>query len=67
MMVLVIKIVSNISLKTFAILAKRLILDAWLHPERASADWYIKSIKIHKKTSKDGVILTNYFLLKFKP
>ena len=38
MMVLLTKLVNNVNLKTGTIFAKRLILDAWLGPERASAD-----------------------------
>ena len=38
MMVLLTKIVSKVNLKTLIILAKRLILDPWLSPRRASAD-----------------------------
>ena len=35
------------------ILAKRLILDAWLPPEYASADGYITVLKIQMKIRKD--------------
>ena len=38
MMVLLTKIVSKVNLKTLTILAKRLILDVWLGPGRASVD-----------------------------
>ena len=38
LMVLLTKIVSNVSLKTLTILAKRLILDAWQGPGCTSAD-----------------------------
>ena len=46
MMVLLTKTVSIFNLRTLAILAKRLILDSWLCPGRASADWYIAVLKI---------------------
>ena len=46
MMVLLTKIVSDVTLKTLTILAKRLILDAWLGPGRASVDGYITVYKI---------------------
>ena len=41
-------------LVTLTILAKRLILDAWLGPGCASADVYITFLKIQMKTCKDG-------------
>ena len=53
MMVLLTKLVNNVNLKTGTIFAKRLILDAWLGPERASADWYITVHKIQIKICKD--------------
>ena len=46
MMVLLKKIVSNVSLKTSTILAKRLILNAWLGLGCASADWYVTVLKM---------------------
>ena len=49
MMKLLTKIVSNVSLKKLAILAKRLVLDDWLGTERVSVDWYIKALKIQTK------------------
>ena len=61
------KIVSNVNLKTSTILAKRLILNAWLSPECAPADRYITVLKIQAKLGKDGIILINHFQLKFKP
>ena len=54
MMVLLTKIVSNVNLKMSTILAKRLILNAWLSPGCASADWYITVLKIQTKICKDG-------------
>ena len=51
-MVLLAKIFSNVNLKTSTVLAKRLILDAWLGPGRASADWYITALKIQTKICK---------------
>ena len=72
MMVILTKIVNDVNLKPLTILARRLILDAWLSPGRVSADWYITVLKIQTKiwiqtkTIKDGIILFNYFQLKFK-
>ena len=72
MMVILTKIVNDVILKALNILARRLILDAWLSPGRVSADWYITLLKIQTKiwiqtkTIKDGIILFNYFQLKFK-
>ena len=54
MMVLLTKKVSNVSLKTSATLAKRLILGTWLGPGCASADGYITVLKIQTKICKDG-------------
>ena len=54
MMVLLIKIASNVNLKTSTILAKRLILDAWLGPGCAPADWCITVLKVQTKICKDG-------------
>ena len=39
---------------TLTILAKILILDAWLGPGRASADGYITVLKIHTKRCING-------------
>ena len=36
------------------ILAKRLILDAWVGPGCAFTDWYITVLKIHTKIYKNG-------------
>ena len=69
MMVLLTKIVRKFNLKTLTILAKRLILEAWLGPGRVSAYWYFAVLKIqtnmYRNTSKDGNILINYFHLMF--
>ena len=60
---------------------KGLILDTWLGSGGASGNWYINWYLKFKhysswyskkdierwKTSKDGIILINYFLLKFIP
>ena len=54
MMTLLTKIVSIVNLKTPTILAKRLILGVWLVPRCASADWYIRVLKIQTKICKDG-------------
>ena len=54
MMILLGKIVSNVNLKMSTIFAKRLILNAWLGPGCASADWYIAVFKIQTKICKDG-------------
>ena len=53
-MVLSTKIVSNLSLKTLTVLAKRLILDAWLGPGQASANRYITALKIQMNICIDG-------------
>ena len=70
MIVLLTKIVSNVSLKTVTILAKRLILDGWVQDVPLQTDT-LKSLKfkdLHRsETSKDGIILISYFLSKFKP
>ena len=52
--ILLTKIVSKVSLKTLTILAKRLILDAWLGAGRTSADWYITALKIQTKICING-------------
>ena len=44
----------RVNWKTFTILAKSLILHAWLGPGRASADGYIAVLKIQTKICKDG-------------
>ena len=54
----------DINLKTSTILAKKLVLVAWLGPERVSADGYITVLKIQTdmkrwKINKDGIILIN--------
>ena len=54
MMVLLTKTFSNISLKTLTILAKKLILVAWLGPGHVSADGYIEVLKIQIRICKDG-------------
>ena len=54
MMVLLTKIVSNINLKTLTILAKRLILVAWLGPGCAFTDGYIIFLNIQMEICKDG-------------
>ena len=54
MMVLLVNIVDNVNLKMSTILALRLILNAWLGPGCASADWYITDFKIQTKICKDG-------------
>ena len=54
MMVLLTKIVSNVNLKALTILTKRLILDVWLGPGRASVDGYITALKIQTKICIDG-------------
>ena len=53
-MVLLAKIFNNVNLKTSTILAKRLILDAWLGPGRTSTDSYIAVLKIQTNIRKDG-------------
>ena len=52
-MVLLIKIASNVNLKISTILAKRLILDAWLGPGCAPADWCITVLKVQTRICKD--------------
>ena len=47
------KIVNNINLKALTILAKRLILVAYLGPQRVSVDGYITVLKIQIEISKD--------------
>ena len=54
MMVLLTKIVSNASWKTLTILAKRLIVNAWLSQQRVSVGWYITALKIQTKVCIDG-------------
>ena len=54
MIVLLTKIVSSVNLKALTILAKEIILDAWLGPGRASADRYITFHKIQTKICIDG-------------
>ena len=54
MMALLAKIVNNVNLKASTIFEKRLILDAWLSPGCASADWYITVLKVQIKIYKDG-------------
>ena len=44
----------SVNLKTFTILAKWLILHAWLGPGRASAEGYITVLKIQTKICDDG-------------
>ena len=51
MMILLVKIVGNINLKTLTILAKKLV--ARLGPERVSADGYITVLQIQMKIRKD--------------
>ena len=53
-MVLLAKIVSNINLITLTILAKSLILDAWLGLGCAPADEYITVLKFQMKICRDG-------------
>ena len=53
MMVLLTKIISDVNLKTLTILGNRLILDEWLGPGCASADWYIPVLKLQTKICKD--------------
>ena len=53
-MVLLTKIVSNLNLNTLTILAKRLILDAWLVSGLASVDGCITDLKIQTEICKDG-------------
>ena len=53
MMVLLTKIISDVNLKTLTILGNRLILDEWLDPGCASADWYITVLKLQTKICKD--------------
>ena len=53
MMVLLTKIISDVNLKTLTILGNRLILDEWLGPGCASADWYIAVLKLQTKICKD--------------
>ena len=53
MMVLLTKIISDVNLKTLTILGNRLILDEWLGPGCASADWYIVVLKLQTKICKD--------------
>ena len=45
------RIVSNVNLKA---LTEKWILDAWLGPGYASADWYITALKIQTKICKGG-------------
>ena len=52
-MVLFAKVVCNVNWKALIILTKRLILDAWLGPVRASIDWYIIVLKNKTKIYKD--------------
>ena len=47
-------VISSINLKMSATFAKGLILNAWLGPGCASADWYITVFKIQTKICKDG-------------
>ena len=54
MMVLLTKIVSKVNLKMSTILAKRLILDTWPGPGRASADGYITVLKVQTEICQDG-------------
>ena len=71
MMVLLTKIVSNVSLKALTILTKRLILDAWMGPDLPLQIETLQPLKFKDmyrwETSKDGTILINYFYSKFKP
>ena len=53
MMVLLTKLISDVNLKTLTILGNRLILDEWLGPGCASADWYITVLKLQTKICKD--------------
>ena len=53
-MVLLAKRVSKVNLKTLTILAKRLILDAWLGPGQAFANGYITVLKVQTEICKDG-------------
>ena len=48
------KNISNVNLKQLTILAKRLILNTWLSPGRASADAYSAVLKIQTKICIDG-------------
>ena len=50
--VLFAKVVCNVNWKALIILTKRLILDAWLGPVRASTDWYIIVLKNKTKIYK---------------
>ena len=54
MIVLLTKIFTKVNWKQLTILAKWLILDAWLGPGRASADWYSAVFKIQMKRCLDG-------------
>ena len=54
-------------LEVLTILAKILILDAWLDPGDASADRYVTVLKIQTKICKDGIILIKHIQFKFKP
>ena len=66
-----------INLKTSTILAKRLILVAWLGPERVSTDGKITVLKIQTEICKNGrwvkmesfksIILISYWSLSHKP
>ena len=53
-MVLLTNIVNNINLKTLTILAKSLILVAYLGLRRVSVDGYITVLKIQMEICKDG-------------
>ena len=63
MMVLLTKVVSNVSLQTLTILAKRLILDAWLVPGLASSE--LNLIRFHLNIEKN--VNTDYNLLALTP
>ena len=53
MMMLLAIIVSNVNLKALTVLARMLILDAWLGPGHASADQYIIVLEFQTKICKD--------------
>ena len=52
LIVLLPKIVSNVDLKTVNYSHKKIILDSWLGPGCASADWYITALKVKIKMCK---------------
>ena len=54
MMVILAKLVSNVNLRILTILAKRLILIAWMGPGLASAGGHLTVLEIQSEMCKDG-------------